>query len=204
MPRTIVYYFPERALGECIRLLLAYRGEEFIDRRIPHEDWPEIKHKMPFGEMPVLEIDGKKYAQSLAILRYLGRKHGLSGQDLEEDFEIDQNVYFYTDVWTRGGYVYHEANEEAKAANMAELVKNYYPFALKKLDEIIKKNNGHLALGKLTWADFLFAGMYDCVKVKLQMPDLDKKYPSFKKLADSVYALPRCKAYADKAPKTDY
>jgi hypothetical protein len=52
----------------------------------------------PFGQLPVLEIDGKKYAQSFAISRYLGRKYGLSGANIEEDFEIDMNLDFVNDI----------------------------------------------------------------------------------------------------------
>ena len=48
--------------------------------------------------MPVLEIDGKQYAQSTSLARFLGRKYGLGGKDVEEDFEIDQNVEFVNDI----------------------------------------------------------------------------------------------------------
>jgi glutathione S-transferase len=54
----------------------------------------------PFGQLPVLEIDGKKYTQSFSVARYLGHKYGLAGADLEEDFEIDMNIDFFNDIRT--------------------------------------------------------------------------------------------------------
>jgi len=44
---------------------------------------------MPFGEVPVLEIDGKKLNQSVAITRYLSKKAGLAGNDDWESLLID-------------------------------------------------------------------------------------------------------------------
>lgn len=37
------------------------------DRRIAYPDWPAWKPKMPFGQMPVLEVDGKMLTQMAAI-----------------------------------------------------------------------------------------------------------------------------------------
>ncbi|XP_050347851.1 glutathione S-transferase 2-like [Nymphalis io] len=204
MPTVKVYYFQLKAVGESIRLLLAYGKQEFEDCRIAREDWPELKPTMPFGQMPVLEIDGKKYAQSTAIARYLGHKYGLAGKDIEEDFEIDQIIEFFNDIRIKAASAFYETDESAKAKKQEENEKNHYPFMLKKLDEIITKNNGHMALGKLTWADFIFAGMYDCLKFILKVSDIDEKYPSFKKLQDKVLAIPKVKAYCDKAPKADF
>lgn len=36
---------------------------------------------MPYGMLPVLEIDGKPIAQSNAVARYLAREHNLTGSD---------------------------------------------------------------------------------------------------------------------------
>ncbi|XP_047535693.1 glutathione S-transferase 2-like isoform X2 [Vanessa atalanta] len=161
MPTVKVYYFQLKAAGESIRLLLAYGGQEFEDIRVAREDWPELKPSMPFGQMPVLEID-------------------------------------------EAASVFYETDENAKAKKQEENEKNHYPVMLKKLDEIITKNKGHMALGKLTWADFVFAGMYDAFKFLLKISDLDEKYPSFKKLQETVLSIPKVKAYCDKAPKSDF
>lgn len=56
---------------------------------------------MPFGRAPVLIIDGKQYAQSTPICRYLGHRYGLTGDNIEEDFEIDQNIELLNDIRAR-------------------------------------------------------------------------------------------------------
>lgn len=47
---------------------------------------------MPMGQMPVLEIDGKKIHQSISICRYLSKQVGLAGTNDFENFEIDSVV----------------------------------------------------------------------------------------------------------------
>lgn len=44
---------------------------------------------MPFGKVPILEIDGKILNQSTAICRYLSKKAGLAGSDEWESLLID-------------------------------------------------------------------------------------------------------------------
>ncbi|CAB3230546.1 unnamed protein product [Arctia plantaginis] len=200
MPKVVFRYFPAKGMGEGSRLLLAYGGQQFEDVRIAPENWPQYKSKTVFGQMPILEIDGKQYAQSVAISRYLGRKYGVAGDNEEEAFEIDQNVDFLNDIRLKAASIYNEPDATIKANKQADAEKNVYPDLLDKLNSIIVKNKGHIAAGKLTWGDFLFAGIYDFLKVLLQKPDLDKKYPAFKQVVDNVYSIPKVKAFADAAP----
>lgn len=37
------------------------------DKRIPMSEWPEWKSKMPLGQVPVLEVEGKMLTQMAAI-----------------------------------------------------------------------------------------------------------------------------------------
>lgn len=48
---------------------------EYEDQRVERENWPSLKPTMPTGQIPVLEFDGKKLSQSVAIARYLARQH---------------------------------------------------------------------------------------------------------------------------------
>lgn len=47
---------------------------------------------MPYGQVPVLEIDGKKMHQSNAICRYFAKQCGLAGKNDMEAYEIDAAV----------------------------------------------------------------------------------------------------------------
>lgn len=53
---------------------------------------------MPMGQMPVLEVDGKRVHQSMAITRYLAKQVGLNGKDAWEDLEIDTAVDTINDL----------------------------------------------------------------------------------------------------------
>ncbi|KOB65918.1 Glutathione S-transferase 2 [Operophtera brumata] len=135
--------------------------------------------------MPVLELNGKQYAQSIALARYFGRKFGLAGANEEEALEIDSIVEFLNDI--QAALVFYETDEKLKAAKHEDFVKNAYPEMLNKLASIAEKNNGHLALGK----------------TMLQMPDLADTTPVFKRIQQSVLSIPKVKKYVDQMPQSE-
>lgn len=47
---------------------------------------------MPMGQMPVLEVDGRRVHQSLAMCRYVAKQVGVAGNDAFEDLQIDALV----------------------------------------------------------------------------------------------------------------
>ncbi|KAJ1351580.1 hypothetical protein KIN20_007656, partial [Parelaphostrongylus tenuis] len=82
-------YFDGRGLAECARQLFALGDQPYEDVRLSKEQFASLKASLPFGQVPVLEVDGKQIAQSQAINRYLGRTFGLTGRDAIEDAIID-------------------------------------------------------------------------------------------------------------------
>jgi glutathione S-transferase len=88
-------YFDVYGKAEPIRLLLNHAGVEFEDIRLTGAEFGAIKGdktKLPYGTLPVLEKDGKVYAQSVAILRMLGATHGYYPEDAESRYQVDQLI----------------------------------------------------------------------------------------------------------------
>merc|ERR1711998_273101 len=74
-PKSIkVTYFDIKATpGEKIRLALTLSGTPFTDNRVKFDDFRNnIKPKAKFGQLPIVEIDGKEFYQSGSMLRWAG------------------------------------------------------------------------------------------------------------------------------------
>lgn len=50
------------------------------------------------GQMPVLEVDGQRVHQSIAIERYLAKRFGLAGANDWENLQIDSVVDTINDL----------------------------------------------------------------------------------------------------------
>ena len=92
MPTSIkLFYFDfHGGRGETARLALSIGGVPFDDERVKGADWPRLKPSMPFGELPVLEVDGQRISQSNAINRYVGQLTGLYPDDRWQAAQCDE------------------------------------------------------------------------------------------------------------------
>ncbi|KAG5680355.1 hypothetical protein PVAND_009865 [Polypedilum vanderplanki] len=202
MPEYKIYYFNVKALAEPLRFLLSYKNIPFEDIRIEKSDWPAIKPTMPMMQMPVLEVDGKRAHQSLAMARYLAKQVGLVGSNDWEDLEIDTVVDTINDFRLKIAVVSYEADEEVQKKKRVTLDNETIPFYLEKLDSIVAANNGHFALGKLTWADLYFTAILDYLNY-MAKTDLIANHENLKKVVATVLALDGIKQWVEKRPQTD-
>ncbi|XP_036008130.1 hematopoietic prostaglandin D synthase isoform X2 [Mus musculus] len=92
MPNYKLLYFNMRGRAEIIRYIFAYLDIKYEDHRIEQADWPKIKPTLPFGKIPVLEVEGLTIHQSLAIARYLTKNTDLAGKTALEQCQADAVV----------------------------------------------------------------------------------------------------------------
>ncbi|XP_023248019.1 glutathione S-transferase [Copidosoma floridanum] len=201
MPTYKVIYFPVKALAEPIRFLFSYAGVEFIDDRFDREKWPTIKPTMPFGQVPVLEVDGKKINQSTAICRYLAKQYGLAGKNDWEALEIDAAVDTIHDVRAKLGAYHYESNAEAKAQKL-KVIEEVVPFYIGRLNEQVKSNGGYLVGNALSWADIVFVALLDYLNFMAKY-DIIENAEHLKALKDKVLSEPGIKAWVEKRPQSE-
>uniref|UniRef100_T1DH15 glutathione transferase n=1 Tax=Anopheles aquasalis TaxID=42839 RepID=T1DH15_ANOAQ len=202
MPDYKVYYFNVKALGEPLRFLLSYGNLPFDDVRITREEWPALKPTMPMGQMPVLEVDGKRVHQSLAMCRYVAKQINLAGDNALEALQIDAIVDTINDFRLKIAIVAYEPDDIVKEKKIITLNNEVIPFYLTKLNVIAKENNGHLVLGKPTWADVYFAGILDYLNY-LTKTNLLENFPNLQEVVNKVVDHENVKAYIAKRPITE-
>lgn len=95
--------------------------------------------------------------------------------------------------------VFYEQDEAVKESKQKPLNEEIIPFYLGKLEEIAKENDGHLALKRITWADFYFTGMIEYLNT-MSNQDLTAKYPNLKKVTENVLALEGVKKWIARRP----
>ncbi|XP_070543838.1 glutathione S-transferase 1-like [Ptychodera flava] len=104
MPIYKLKYFANRGRAEPSRLVFAAAGVEYEDIRFDPEQWQSEKEsvsasgKYPFGQMPVLEVDGEVIAQSQAIARYLANEFELAGKTNLDKAKVDMVVDALEDI----------------------------------------------------------------------------------------------------------
>lgn len=113
-----LYYFDIYGRAEPMRMLLWHAKQAFEDVRLSPEDFAKLKGegKFEFGQVPALEIDGKTYTQTAAILRLLGRKFGYYPiDDAEKGWKVDSTVDSLGDIVPHMRRIKDETDETKKA-----------------------------------------------------------------------------------------
>jgi len=214
MPAYKLTYFNIKGKGEIIRLLFAVAGVEYEDHRIERADWDNQKAKVnpPFGQLPLLTIDGHTYCQSISIARYLAEKFGLAGGSDIEKLRCDMLVHCTEDMLMAFVAVWRESDAEKKAQLAKKYITEQLPVYYGNFEKVLKENkggDGFFVGDSLTVADLTFyhyvsnVSMYTHAGASEQeLKDLLKKYPKLHGLIERVDKHPKVAAWIAKRPVT--
>jgi glutathione S-transferase len=154
MPQLKLSYFDfHGGRGEPVRLALAIGDIAFEDHRFTFPEFAEVRKTAPFGQVPLLEVDGVQVTQCDAILRYAGKLAGLYPTDPYQALLCDEVMYVVEEANVKLGPTFRMTGEEQKQARLA-LVNGSMPVYLAWLQSQLLAHGGeYFADNRLTIAD---------------------------------------------------
>ena len=200
MTKLVLSYFDfDGGRGEAARLVMHLGGIAFDDKRVPGNDWPAQRDKMPFQAMPVLEVDGKVITQSNTINRYLGKLAGLYPKDYWQAALVDEVMDAVEDISTKIANTIFLEDESKKKAREA-LAAGPIPRFLQQIDARLKAGGGEWFVEKrltvadikcFLWVRWLKSGALDHIPADI----VDKNAPLLAKHLERVKSHPKIAAY---------
>ena len=170
---------------------------QYEDRRIAKEEWGELKPKVPFGCLPILEVDGKTVGGSGPIARFVAERHGLAGSDDVENAQLAGIIDCLGDLQRAFVTMYFEKDESRKAA-LKKTFEEDTPKYLSLLEKHVTAD-GWLFGSKVTYADITFFNFTTVIASEV----LDK-YPGLKSVSQKVAALPNIAKWLKDRPETSF
>jgi glutathione S-transferase len=198
-------YFNGRGRAEPARLILAYADAKYEDNRVEGATWAALKPKTPFGQVPVLEIDGGKVtlAQSKTIYRYLANEFNLVPKDHIQAARADMLVDGHDDVLKHFTPWFLEKDPAKKQEIWKKLeTEHIAPFVALYEKFLTTNGTGYFVTNSITWADIYLYDVFSSLKSK--SPHLFEGHAKLAEFVDKIGKEPKIKAWVDKRPKTDF
>lgn len=154
---TRLHYFKGRGRAETTRWMLAINQIAFENVSI---ETPEAlaalraTGKLPFDQMPLLEIDDLNLSQSSAMIRYLARRGGYYGETNEDALWCDMIAGAAADF---AETALQAAFQPTAAIAVATLRTRFEKFGPKFENRLIENGSGHCAGAQVSFADVVLA-----------------------------------------------
>jgi glutathione S-transferase len=166
----VTYFDVNGGRAEPIRIALFNAGIAFEDFRFSYAEFAEVRKSTPFGQVPVMDIDGVTITQSNALTRYAGKLAGLYPEDTFQALLCDEVMDTVEDITHAIVPTLGLTGDELVEARTS-LTKNKLIPHLTWLENKLKERGDFFADNRLTIADlkvlahlgWLSSGMLDHV-----------------------------------------
>ncbi|KAM5164245.1 glutathione S-transferase 3-like [Mantella aurantiaca] len=197
-----LYYFDGRGKMESIRWLLAAVGVEFEEEILETRQQYETLLKdrvLLYEQVPMVEMDGMKLVQSVAIMQYIAAKYNLYGKDLKERLLIDMYVAGINDlgqIILPHPFFTPEDKQKNITIIMQKAKKRYFPV----YEKVLKDHGGRFLVGnQLSWADVLL--LEAMLMVEEKCGDILTDFPRLKAFKQRISEIPTIKAFLQPGSK---
>ncbi|XP_063819470.1 glutathione S-transferase P 1-like [Pseudophryne corroboree] len=194
MPDYTIIYFNCRGRCESMRMLLADQGLDWKEEVIEDSDaWVkgDLKKQAVFGQLPGFKNGDFRLYQSNAILRYLGRNHGVYGKNSVEATLIDMVNDGVEDLRLKYVNLIYDNYDAGKEDYIKAL-----PNELCHFERILSNNNGGKGFtvgAELSFADY---NLVDLLRNHLVLaPDCLSGFPLLSAYVTRVSSRPKLAAY---------
>ena len=185
--------------AEVLRVSLFISNTPFEDVRISREEFinmiktgylPNGK-KVPFHQLPVIEVDGEIIGQTGAIARYCGKISNLYSNDNINAAKIDQIIDAATDITNLVSPTIREKDEQKKFEDRLLLKNKLLPRWFRYLENILSESTSDWFVeNKMTIADiamwrllgWLISGIIDGIPTTIV-----DSYPKLKNIHTNVH-----------------
>ena len=190
---TKLHYFKGRGRAETTRWMLAVNQIEF--ENVPVETPKALaalraSGKLPFDQMPLLEINGLNLSQSSATIRYLARLGRFYGESDNEALWCDMIAGAAADFAEAAMLAAFQPTREAAIAGLETRFAKFAPQFEQRLSDV---NSGFIVGRTVTFADIVLA---EALSSYLEWcPDILKQTPHLSALFEQVTQEPGLKSY---------
>ena len=189
--------------AEVLRVSLFISNIPFEDVRISREEFinmiktgylPNGK-KVPFHQLPVIEVDGEIIGQTGAIARYCGKISNLYSKDNINAAKIDQVIDAATDITNLVSPTIREKDAQKKVEDRLLLKNKLLPRWFRYLENILSESTSDWFVeNKMTIADiamwrllgWLISGIIDGIPTTIV-----DSYPKLKNIHTNVHHHPK-------------
>ena len=108
-------YFNANGRVGLLRAMLCYKKVPFENIMVTFEEWPKKKQEFEFHQLPMLEVNGKKMTQTIAISLYLAKQLNLYPKDFYLQYHVDSLLATRDDITPLYRKVKSKSEEDYKA-----------------------------------------------------------------------------------------
>jgi len=204
-----LYYFNVKSKSYPIKMIFNLGGVDFEDVKFDFQEYSKLKKDMPMGQVPVVEYNGVKMCQSMAIAEFAAEKANLTPKDTWMKCKVTEMICCCDDVYQK---CMASKNDPDKKETRGKMCKESLPEFFTCMDKMIAANNcpGFCVGSKMTAADVYVCCMVDqfkCGQFEYVPTTICDNYSNMMKVYDTMMQNPKvkeCKSSADMMQSMKY